>query len=152
MPNEIKALRSEVSANHRRVISVRMRVLEQTCLKLLDLFRGVESTLSSRSALPQEKVKEVEPLVLALRSKIARIKNDLVLEGYHQNAMREAGALVAAMTINVEELHPDYLKGYGQVPEQVAHYIEHRMGELLGLIEQINKTLGNAVTEVKPGG
>lgn len=148
MPDELQALKSEVSANHRRVISVRMRLLEQSCLKLLDLLRGVESTLNSRSALPQEKAKEVEQLVLAVRSKIARIKADLGLESYRQNAVREAGALVAAMAINVEELHPDYLKGYGQVPETIALYLEHRMREFLGLIQQVNAALGNAADEV----
>jgi len=152
MPDELQTLKSEVSANHRRVISVRMRLLEQSCLKLLDLFRGVESTLNSRSALPQERAKDVEPLVLAVRSKIARIKTDLGLESYRQSAAREAGALVAAMTINVEELHPDYLKGYAQVPETIALYLERRMGELLGLIQQVNAALGNAADEVRPEG
>lgn len=148
MTDELPALRSQVSGNHRRVISVRMRLLEESCLRLLDLFRPLETTLTSRRALPQEKEEEVERMALELRSKISQVKSELGLERAHQDGEREARAVVAAMTTDIEELHPDYLKGYGQVPDGLALYLEIRINELLGLMRKI----GQALSKKGPGG
>lgn len=142
----------QVSPNHRRVISVRLRLLEESGLRLLDLFREVDSTLTRRRSLPKEKAAQLERLVLDLRSKLAQINSDLALERATRDAAREAGALVAAMTINVEELHPQYLKGYGDVPEALATYLELRIAELLRVLNEMDQALGNPVSEVKPEG
>lgn len=152
MDEKFPLLAPQISSHHRRVISVRMRQLEEYSLRLLDLFRDVDTAFTSRQALPKEKAAQIERAVLDLRSKIAQIKSDLALDRESRHASREAGAVLAAMTINVEELHPHYLKGYGRVPETLALYLELRIAELLGVLSEIEQVLGNPISEVRPEG
>lgn len=152
MADPLERLQTKLSHNHRRVISIRMRVLEESCLHLLDLFHDLNLTLTTRSALPQEKAREIRRLVEGLRKKISQTKSELGLQRARMDAGREAGALVAAMTVNVEELHPDYLKGYGPVPESLALYLEIQISEFLWLLHEIQQALGNSLTVVSRDG
>lgn len=145
MPDDPHCLRSETSANHRRVISVRVRVLEDACLRLLDLFHPHESSLTSRSPLPPESAAEIERLVSELSAQIARIKSDLHLEQAQLEARREASALVSSMTVDLEELHPRYLRGYGKLPAGLAAYLESWIRESLGLVEKVHQELNRVV-------
>jgi len=131
---------------------VRLRILEESALALMELFRAVDSTLTERDALANERAGEAERLVAELRSRIALIKSELGLERTRLHAKRHANALVVAMSVNVEEIHPDHLKGYGEVPEDVAKYLKVEIHDLLGLIRQIGRVLGTEATEVRPGG
>jgi hypothetical protein len=56
------------------------------------------------------------------------------------------------MIVNVEDLYPDHLKGYGKVPEDLAKYLKVEIHDLLELIRQIGRVLGTEATEVPPGG
>jgi hypothetical protein len=131
---------------------VRLRALEEAALALLQLFRTIDTTLTERDALPAERASEAERLVAELRSRLARIKAELGLERTRLHAERYANALVTSMSVNVEELHPDYLKGYGNVPEDLAAYLKAEMHDLLQLIRQIGRTLRTETTEVRPRG
>jgi hypothetical protein len=118
----------------------------------MELFRAVDTTLTERDALPKERAGEADRVVAELRSRIARIKSELGLERTRLHAKRHANALVVAMSVNVEELHPDYLKGYGKVPEDLAKYLKVEIHDLLELIRQIGRVLGTEATEVRPEG
>ena len=130
-------LASKISPNHRRVLSVRLRLLEDYGLQLLELLRPVESAFTSRPALPPEKTEELERALRAFHARISQIKTELELEHHHQNVKREAMARVTAMITNVEELHPRYLKGYGNVPDPLAAYLQ-------GCLRDLSKALGAA--------
>ncbi len=142
MPDELAALRSKVSPNHRRVIAVRLRVLEDSCQRLLDLFHARDSSLTTRVPLPPHKAHDVRRLVKELTEKISGMRSDLNLRPTVVDARREASALVYAMTVDAEELFPRYLRGYGEVPPTLAEYLESRMTECLQAIEKIHQALG----------
>ena len=142
MPDELAALRSKISPNHRRVIGVRLRVLEDACQRLLDLFHARESSLTVRVPLPPHQAQEVGRKVQELLEEISRMKSDLALRHTVVDARREASALVYAMTVDAEELFPRYLRGYGELPPALAKYLESRMIECLRVIEKIHRALG----------
>jgi hypothetical protein len=142
MPDELAALRSKISPNHRRVIAVRLRVLEDACQRLLDLFHARESSLTVRVPLPPHQAEDVSRLVRELSGKISGMKSDLTLRHTVIDARREASALVYAMTVDAEELFPRYLRGYGELPPALAKYLESRMTECLRVIEKIHQALG----------
>ncbi|MGD0696440.1 MAG: hypothetical protein ABSB82_16585 [Terriglobia bacterium] len=145
-------LRLQVGSNHRRVISVRLRILEESWMRLLDLFRPMDSILTARRALPREKAEEVRQQVLTLGAKLAEMKTDLGLERSDEDPAREARALIAAMITGIEELHPHYLRGYGKVPESLESYLETRLKGLLQVMDRIAKTLARPVSEGKSKG
>lgn len=143
-PDQLQALRAELSANHRRVISVRLRVLEEYCQSLAELFRPVSSSLTRRAPLPEEKAAEVSPLLSELVARISRMQGDLGLEPDTPDARRQASALVSAMAVDLEELYPRYLKGYGEVPPLLAKYLDERIGDCLGCVSRIHQALERA--------
>ncbi len=129
-------LRSLIGQNHRRVLSVRMRLLEEYSIRLMELFRPYESALTSRPPLPQELMEEIEKGIADLHSQIREMKAELGLEHSHRSARREAAALVSTMLTYVEELDPRYLKGYGPIADPASRYLKQR---LKGLSESIGK-------------
>ena len=132
-------LRSEIGPNHRRVLSVRLRLLEEYSIQLMELFQPFESVLTSRSPLPAEMIAEMEREIAALQSRISEMKQDLGLEQSSRSAMREAAALISTMITYVEELHPRYLKGYGSIPDPLSRYLKEC---LKGLSQTLNKING----------
>lgn len=136
-----RPLKSVIGQNHRRVISVRMRLLEEYSLKLIELFRPFESVLTSRSPLPPEKTAAIESEIAAFQSRIREMKTELGLEHAHRNAKREAAALVSTMMTYVEELHPRYLKGYGSISDPMDHYLKECLRDLSKTLEKISRTL-----------
>jgi len=148
MSGETGVLQPLVSSNHRRVLSVRMRLLEESSLRLLELFHDVDSTMTKRKGLPLDKAQQIQRLVLDLRSKIRRMKVDLALEESRVDVMKEAVALIGTMNVSVEELHPNYLKGYGKVPAPLASYVENQISALLRVLDEINQILNKPVAEV----
>jgi hypothetical protein len=144
MADESPPLLAQISSNHRRVISVRLRALEEFGLSLLQLFRPADSILTFRQTLPPEKAERVQRLVAEFTAVILQMKTDLGLERVRRDAAREAAALVAVMTVNVEELHPHYLKGYGKVPDGLADYLKVQVDELVRVLEMIEQALRKA--------
>jgi hypothetical protein len=152
MSRHTESLRSRVGESHRNALSVHLRAVEESALALLELFQPVDRTLTERDALPAERAREAEELVAELRARIARIKSELGLEPARIPAKRYANVLVVAMSVDVEELHPDYLKGYGEVPEDLARYLKVEIHDLLKLIRQMGQVLRTEATEVRPRG
>jgi hypothetical protein len=134
-------LHTLIGANHRRVLSVRMRLLEEYALRLLELFRPYESVLTSRAPLQKKTAVKVESEIAWLQVKIRGMKEELGLERSHRNSKREAAALVATMMTYVEELHPRYLKGYGSIPEPVSRYLKECLQEFSENLENLNRAL-----------
>jgi hypothetical protein len=142
------ALSRAVSSSHRRALSVRLRLLEEASTQLLELFQSTDGTLLSRQGLPGEKQAEVTLQTDRLRALIARAKLDLGLETAHRDAAREADAVITAMTVNIEETHPRYLKGYGPVPPPIGKYLEELVKQLLEIMGQIRRALGKPQPEM----
>lgn len=134
-------LESLISRNHRRVISVRLRLLEEYSLNLLELFEPLETELTSRVPLPQGMAEKMEREIAALRSMIRAMKAELGLEHCERSAPREAAALVSTMITYIEELHPRYLKGYGLMPDPISRYLKDRLKGLADALDKISRTL-----------
>jgi hypothetical protein len=141
MPEEFEQQKLKISGNHRRVISVRLRLLDESCSRLLELFHDVDSILTERRALPPEKADQATHLVAELRLQIAQMRTTLGLSRARVDAVREAETLVSAMSVDVEELYPHYLKGYGEVPRELDLYLQAQLDELLHILHE----LGNLV-------
>ncbi|MGA2628758.1 MAG: hypothetical protein ABSG54_00975 [Terriglobia bacterium] len=131
----------EVSSNHRRILSVRLRLLEEDCFQLLDLFHTEARSLCERPPLQGEKAEEFRELSAHLRAVIAGMKAELKLEPARLDPQRVARALLTSMSVAIEELYPEYLHGYGKVPAALASYLRSRVQEMLAIMRKINRAL-----------
>ena len=73
-------LQSLIGHNHRRVLSVRMRLLEEYSLRLMELFEPLEAELTSRAPLSKGTAEQMEREIAALQSRIHEMKTELGLE------------------------------------------------------------------------
>jgi gas vesicle protein len=105
--SEFDKLREKLSGNHRRVLSVRLRLLEELSAHFGDLFREGNLSLKERHALSHNKSENVLRVVGELRSKVSQMKNDLGPEVERIDAVREAKALASAMQVDIVSCAPD---------------------------------------------
>jgi len=129
------------------------RRLSVTCQyidKVIGEIEGILSSASSKAAFP----KYVEDIASTQRRTIedylARIRAQLVRVLDGQGIARpeawipSSRAVYTSLTvidIAVEELRPSYMRGYGEVPPELATELEGISGELRGLVARLNQYL-----------
>jgi GTP-binding protein EngB required for normal cell division len=124
-----------------------LRVSCQYIDKLLSEVESVLSSSASQSAFPRY-ISQISPANRrTIEEYIARIRAQLlrILDG--QNIEREKPSIPDARAISVtlgsidiavDELKPENMRGYGEVPETVALDLNGIVGELQGLVSRLN--------------
>jgi GTP-binding protein EngB required for normal cell division len=124
-----------------------------TCRYIDKLLADMESVLSissSRLAFPQYTPDLTSAQRRVVEDYIGRIRAQLirVLDG--QNIERPSADIPVARSLHstltfvdiaVEELKPEYMRGYGEVPPQAAVELNGIAGELQGLVRQLDHYL-----------
>jgi GTP-binding protein EngB required for normal cell division len=131
-----------------------LRVSCQYIDKLLVEIEGILNASASKAAFPRYLNDVVPAQRRTIEDYIARVRAQLVriLEG--QGIAREKPAIPAsrsirvdldAIDIAVEELKPEYMKGYGSVPESVATELNGIVGELTTLVHRFDRYVSEGV-------
>ncbi|MFZ3214796.1 MAG: dynamin family protein [Candidatus Acidiferrales bacterium] len=134
----------------------RLRITCQYIDKLLGDIEGVLNAAASKAAFPRY-VTDIAPVQRrTIEDYIARVRAQLVriLEGQgiaRENpsipASRSVHVMLGAIAIAAEELKPNYMTGYGAVPESVAKELNGIVGELSGLISRCDGFLSERAGE-----
>ena len=135
---------NSLNANHERRLSVTCRHID----KLLSDMEGALNAAASKVAFPQY-VSDLAPAQRrVIEDYITRIRAQLVrvLDGQHIErpvadipVSRSLHAVLTFIDIAVEELKPEYMRGYGQVPAAAAVELNGIAGELRGLVNQLDQ-------------
>lgn len=134
----------QMSASHRRVLSVRLRTLEKYCNQILDAMSGLLTTgvLEERvnDLLPEEKEK-VRGVVLRIKEGIQILSEEIDLERSRSDIRRTIRSLVSAMWVDLEETKSESLRGYGQVPEPFKEFWDPQVDALLEEVHRLEGVL-----------
>jgi GTP-binding protein EngB required for normal cell division len=143
---------NSLNANHERRLSVTCRHID----KLLSEMEGALNASASRLAFPQY-VSDLAPAQRrVIEDYITRIRAQLVrvLDGQHIErpvadipVSRSLHAVLTFVDIAVEELKPEYMRGYGQVPADAAVELNGIAGELRGLVNQLDQYVARGSKE-----
>ncbi len=143
---------NSLNANHERRLSVTCRHID----KLLSEMEGALNASASRLAFPQY-VSDLAPAQRrVIEDYITRIRAQLVrvLDGQHIErpvadipVSRSLHAVLTFIDIAVEELKPEYMRGYGQVPADAAVELNGIAGELRGLVNQLDQYVARGSKE-----
>jgi GTP-binding protein EngB required for normal cell division len=135
---------NSLNANHERRLSVTCRHID----KLLSDMEGTLNASASKQAFPQY-VSDLAPAQRrVIEDYITRIRAQLVrvLDGQHIErpmadipVSRSLHAVLTFIDIAVEELKPEYMRGYGEVPADAAVELNGIAGELRGLVNQLDQ-------------
>ncbi len=128
----------KLGENHRRVISVVLRGLEQMCEEIerwLDKRSGV--LLHVENDLTAEQRVQLCTLVKQLRGEIERLATEIELDRGAQSLVRAIRALLSASIVDLEESDSSRLKGYGNLSEVAKNKLDTEILRLTGLLEEM---------------
>ncbi len=137
---------NSLNSNHERRLSV-------TCRHIDKLLADMESTLNvsmSKIAFPQYAAdlapaqrRVIEDYITRIRAQLIRVLEGQSIERPSADipVSRSLHANLTFIDIAVEELKPEYMRGYGEVPAAAAVELNGIAGELQSLVRQLDNYL-----------
>ena len=133
------------------------RRLHVTCQYIDKLLGGVEETLNfaaSKAAFPRylddvapAQRRTIEEYISRMRAQLIRVLDGqgISREKPFIPASRAIHVALGTIDIAVEELKPQYMSGYGDLPEAAATELNGIVGELRGLVSKLDRYLAEGV-------
>ncbi|MFZ0419909.1 MAG: dynamin family protein [Candidatus Sulfotelmatobacter sp.] len=137
---------NSLNSNHERRLSVTCRHID----KLLADMETMLNVSSSRLAFPQYALdlnaaqrRVIEDFISRIRAQLIRVLDGQNIERPPADipVARSLHSTLTFVDIAVEELKPEYMRGYGEVPPQAAVELNGIAGELQGLVRQLDHFL-----------
>lgn len=130
----------KLSENHRRSISITLRLLDKTLCEWDDWTTGkVRSGVmyQQQDTFSQPQKKGLRNKIAKIRELMVRLRDDLQLEtgvvATSQSILGQASVLWEMLT----DLDSRSLRGYGKVPAEVAHYLDPIAEQLAAEMSEI---------------
>lgn len=129
------------------------RRLNVTCKyidKVIGEIQGVLNAATSKAAFPQYilditpvQQRTIEDYLARIRAQLARVLDGqgIPRPAAWCPASRAVSTSLTVIDIAVEELRPRYMRGYGELPPELATELEGISGELRGLVSRLNRYL-----------
>lgn len=143
---------NSLNSNHERRLTV-------TCRHIDKLLADMESTLNvsaSKLAFPQyapdltsAQRRVIEDYISRIRAQLVRVLDGQNIERPRADipVTRSLHSTLTFVDIAVEELKPEYMRGYGEVPPAAAVELNGIAGELQGLVRQLDHYLARGAGE-----
>lgn len=124
--------------NHRRVVSVLLRGLEQACDEIDASFRESPGTLRRiHDDLSPAQRSTLREMTRRVRGEIRRLASEIELDTSVGSQRRTVLALLSASIVNLEESEPRNLRGYGAMSPEAEARLGSEFQRLIGLFEQM---------------
>ena len=137
---------NSLNSNHVRRLSVTCRYID----KLLAEMEGALNVSVSKLAFPQYVLdlspaqrRVIEDYIGRIRAQLVRVLDGQGVERPPADipVSRSLHSHLTFVDIATEELKPEYMRGYGEVPPQAAVELNGIAGELQGLVRQLDQFL-----------
>ncbi len=137
---------NSLNSNHERRLSVTCRHID----KLLAEMESALNVSTSRLAFPQyvpdlspAQRRVIEDYIGRIRSQLVRVLDGQAIERPTADipVSRSLHSYLTFVDIATEELKPEYMRGYGEVPPAAAVELNGIAGELQGLVRQLDQYL-----------
>ena len=128
----------KLGENHRRVVSVLLRGLEQACDEIEATFRESPGTLRRiHDDLSPAQRSALRELTQRVRGEIRRLASEIELDTSIGSQRRTVLALLSASIVNLEESEPQKLRGYGVMLPEAESRLGKEFHHLVSLFEQM---------------
>ncbi|HKW87320.1 MAG TPA: hypothetical protein VJN21_01035 [Candidatus Acidoferrales bacterium] len=128
----------KLGENHRRVVSVLLRGLEQACDEIEATFRESSGTLRRiHDDISSHQRDALRELTARLRAEIRRLASEIELDTSVGSQRRTILALLSASIVNLEESEPKKLRGYGAMSPEAESRLAGEFERLISLFEQM---------------
>ncbi|HEV2488513.1 MAG TPA: hypothetical protein VGT03_01800 [Candidatus Acidoferrales bacterium] len=128
----------KLGENHRRVVSVLLRGLEQACEEIDASFRESPGTLRRiQDDLSPAQRSTLRGMTQRVRGEIRRLASEIELDTSIGSQRRTVLALLSASIVNLEESEPKKLRGYGSMSKEAEDRLAQEVQRLIGLFEEM---------------
>jgi hypothetical protein len=139
---ELANLRLEIPAEERRLIAIQLRTLEESSLRVPELFHPFESSLVRRQALSHENAEQLQRINSHLRSRISQAVWDLGLPRTNQDPRQELAWVAARMAESIEGLL--HVGNQSGTSSPLGAYLTQLAGDLQGIVDAIGRVAGKS--------
>jgi hypothetical protein len=132
----------QLGENHRRVVSVLMRGIDQMCGEVdaaLEESSGILQRVLDDVSRTQKK--ELCNMTRSIRAEIGRVASDIELDTGVLSKRRKVSALISSSIVNVEESDPQKLRGYGPLSDSAVKRLQEEFGRLHTMLERMAAVL-----------
>ena len=130
----------KLSENHRRSISISLRLLDKSLCQWEQWAKGKVSSgvmYQQRDTLSRSQKTTLLRSIAEVRKPITRIRDDLQLEPETPSTPRLIVGQATVLWEMLAELNGGSLQGYGQVSRELANYIDPKGRKLSDAVNQI---------------
>ncbi|HEV2297426.1 MAG TPA: hypothetical protein VGR72_02790 [Candidatus Acidoferrales bacterium] len=128
----------KLGENHRRVVSVLLRGLEQMCDEIEARLAEVPGVLCHvKSDLSPAQGAALREMTARVREEIRRLNTQIELDAAVRSPRRAILALLSASIVNLEESDSKRLRGYGPLASEAAARLDDELSRLIGLLEEM---------------
>lgn len=128
----------KLGENHRRVVSVLLRSLEQACDEIDASFRESPGTLRRiYDDLSPAQRSTLREMTQRVRGEIRRLASEIELDTSVGSQRRTVLALLSSSIVNLEESEPRKLRGYGSMSPEAEARLGKEFHRLVALFEQM---------------
>jgi len=138
---------SRISENHRRTISVRLSLLDEILCEYERIANGEENRgvmYEEENTLSNKQRIRLKQTISEIREIISQIKETLFLKPKKENLANKIWSSASSLWEVLVETESKYLKGYGEVPESLAEFLDPKVKEitrhLTSIVEIMRKT------------
>lgn len=128
----------KLGENHRRVVSVLLRGLEQMCDEIETRLAEAPGVLRQvKSDLSPAQGAALREMTARVREEIRRLNAEIELDAAVRSPRRAILALLSASIVNLEESDSKRLRGYGPLANEAAVRLDDELSRLVALLEEM---------------
>jgi len=130
----------ELSQGHKNTIATTLAVLDEALCEFEQWAEGREiKSIFYREAneLQPEQREAIKNQVARLREKLMEMREGLQLEVGPRSVAQRIWSHCSMLWVNLIEVTSRHLRGYGEVPAELADYLDPRVTELIELTNEI---------------
>lgn len=128
----------KLGENHRRVVSVLLRGLEQMCYEIEARLEEAPGVLRQvKSDLSAAQGAALREMTARVREEIRRLNTEIELDAAIRSPRRTILALLSTSIVNLEESDSKRLRGYGPLASEAAVRLDDELSRLVALLEEM---------------
>ena len=133
---------ASIPESHARALSAHFKTVEEYLRVVESSLEGFEGVFyASPAELPAPQQARIRSLSAEVIEALRNIKRDLRLQPLESSSIGIIRAYLSELWVSLVETRGRHLSGYGEVPPDLAAYLNERVGKLESLVEEIRTTV-----------
>ena len=128
----------QISPAHKRALTSHFKTVEEYLRVVASWMDGFEGVFyGAPGELSEEQRTRARALIGEVLGELEGVRGELGLERQQVSSIGVMRAYLSELWVSLVETRGRYLRGYGEVPSELAEYLDRRVGELEARVNEI---------------